>query len=419
MTSYERNSRPRHGRAWIPSVLFFALLAGCGDDSIRVPNPDPIDDGLPDDPAAGRIQTWAGNGFIGFDGDGKKLLQTSFYQPIDVLFASNGTPYVLDWNNHRVRQVQSGGTFRTVMGNEVLGDGPYDLSDLTLPGAQGTSIQLNHPTDMLELPDGNFMITCWHNHKLRVWNPSSGLAYVMCGRGAGFAGDGAPVNAATRMNQVDSSVLDDDGSLYCLDQRNQRIRRIDPAGVITTVVGSATDGPDGDPFPDAGFEGDGASPLTAKMSQPTGSNPPPGGSVALDAQGRLYFSDVLNHRVRRVDFALDLIETVVGTGAAVFGGDGGFGVGASLNNPRDLEIGPDGKVYIADELNNRVRRFDPMTGIVTTVAGNGTAGFAGDGGPAPAAQLNRPTGIAFDDNGWLYIADQYNHRIRRVNLEGI
>jgi adhesin/invasin len=272
---------------------------------------------------------------------------------------------------------------------------------------------------MNELPDGRFLITCWHNHKLRVWDPATGKAYVMVGRGAGFAGDGLQIDAATRMNQVDSSVPGPDGSTYLLDQRNQRIRRIDASGVITTVVGSATDGPDGDPFPDQGFEGDGGPPLMAKMSQPTGSNPPPGGSVALDAQGRLYFTDTLNHRVRRVDFGLNLIETVVGTGAGTFGGDGGPGVNASLNNPRDIEVGPDGKVYIADELNHRIRRYDPLSGTVTTVAGNGVAGLSGDDAHAIAAQLRNPTGIAFDANGWLYIADQNNHRIRRVNLEGI
>ena len=407
------------GRVWTCSLSLLAavLLAGCGDDDDS--GTGPVDDGMPDDPTPGQIQTWAGNGFVGFDGDGKKLLNTSFYQPIDMIIASDGTPYVLDWNNHRVRKVQDDGTFKTVMGNEILGDGPYDQSDLTPPGTQGTSIQLNHPTDMIELPDGRFLITCWHNHKLRIWNPATGLAYVLVGRGAGFAGDGLQVDALTRMNQVNSSVFGVDGSTYSLDQRNQRIRRIDATGVITTVIGSAVDGPDGDPFPDQGFEGDGGSPLLAKMSQPTGSNPSPGGSVALDALGRLYFSDTLNHRVRRVDFGLDLIETVVGVGSPTYSGDGGLGINAALNNPRDVEIGPDGKVYIADELNNRIRRFDPISGVVTTVAGSGVEGFAGDDGPATAAQLNHPTGIAFDANGWLYIADQYNHRIRRVNLEGI
>jgi hypothetical protein len=412
-----KNDMTWHGRISL-SVFAAALFAGCsGDDSGTTPPPP--DDGLPDDPAPGQIQTWAGDGFPGFNGDGRKLLNSSFYQPIDMIFTSDGTPYVLDWNNHRVRQVQSDGTFRTVIGNEILGDGPYDLSDLTPPGAPGTAIQLNHPTDLLEMPDGRLLVTCWHNHKLRVWDPITGLAYVMVGRGAGFAGDGLPVDAATRLNQVNSSVQTTDGSFFFLDQRNQRIRKIDSSGVISTAVGSATDGADPDPFPDAGFEGDGGSPLLAKMSQPTGSNPPPGGSVVLDSQGRLYFSDTLNNRVRRVDFALDLIETVVGDGTAGFGGDGGLGTSASLYNPRDVEIGPDGRIYIADELNNRIRRFDPATGIVTTVVGVGTLGFAGDGGPAGQAQLNRPTGIAFDSNGWLYIADQYNHRIRRVNLEGI
>ncbi len=413
-------SPPRAAR-WSAASLsaLVALLVGCDPLSTSGPVDEPDGDGLAGVPAAGRIQTWAGNGFVGFDGDGRKLLHSGLYQPIDVTVGSNGVAYVLDWNNHRVRKVQTDGTFHTVIGNEILGDGPYDLSDLTAPGAAGTTIQLNHPTDMTEMSDGRFLLTCWHNHKLRIWDPVTGLAYVRVGRGGGFAGDGSAVDAATRFNQVASSVLANDGSSYSLDQRNQRIRRIDSAGIITTVVGSATDGPDADPFPDQGFAGDGGSPLSAQMSQPTGSNPPPGGSVALDSQGRLYFSDTLNHRVRRVDFVLDLIETVVGTGAASFGGDGGQGTAASLNNPRDVEFGPDGKLYIADEMNHRVRRFDPATGIVTTVAGNGTAGFSGDDGPATAARLNRPTGIEFDGDGLLYIADQYNHRIRRVNLEGI
>jgi sugar lactone lactonase YvrE len=380
-----------------------------------------MDTGLPEDPAPGMIQTWAGNGFPGFDGGGNKLLHSSFYWPIDMLFASNGTAYVLDWNNHRVRRVTAEGTFQTIMGVDIPGDGDAPaFNDLVAPGTAGTSIALNHPSDLLEMPDGRLLVTCWHNHKLRMWDPATGLAYVMCGRGPGFQGDGAPVDAATRLNQVESSVLAPDGSLYCLDQRNQRIRKIDGAtGVISTVVGSPSGDLDGDGFVDGGYSGDGGAPLAARMNQPSGGNPSPGGSLALDAQGRLYFSDVLNHRVRRVDFALDRIETVVGNGMAAYGGDGGLGTSASLNNPRDIEVGSDGLVYIADELNNRIRRFDPATGIVTTIVGTGVAGFAGDEGPAGAAQLWRPGGLEFDANGWLYIVDSYNHRIRRVNLEGI
>jgi hypothetical protein len=391
-------------------------LAGCGDDSST--NPDPIDTGLPADPAPGTIQTWAGTGFDGFDGDGKPLLHTALYTPLDVTFGSDGSRFIIDWNNDRIREVKADGTLRTIMGSDFPGDGPPDLSDLVAPGAPGNRILINHPTEMIELPDGRFLLSIWHNHKIRIWDPVTGLAYVMCGRGQGFAGDGAPIDAATRMSMVKSTVITADGSYYVLDQRNQRIRKIDSAGVITTVVGSPVD-TDMNGWDDGEFAGDGGSPLAARMNQPTGGNPLPGGTLVLDSQGRLYFSDTLNHRVRRVDFALDLIETVIGDGAATFAGDGGVGTAASLNNPRDITFGPDGKLYIADEWNQRVRRWDPATGIITTVVGTGVQGFSGDGGSPLAAQLNRPTGVTFDSNGWLYVSDAWNHRVRRVNLEGI
>jgi sugar lactone lactonase YvrE len=131
----------------------------------------------------------------------------------------------------------------------------------------------------------------------------------------------------------------------------------------------------------------------------------------------LYISDTLNHRIRRVDFALDVVETVVGDGTIGSGGDGGPGTAAQLNNPRDLEFGPDGRLYFSDELNNRVRAWDPVTGTIRTVAGTGPPGFSGDGGAAVAAQLNRPTGLEFDPEGRLYIADSFNHRIRRMRPE--
>src|SRR4029434_8256563 len=110
----------RYRRMTSAAMVAAVLFAGCGDDNDS--GTGPVDDGMPADPQPGQIQTWAGNGFIGFDGDGKKLLNTSFYQPIDVTIATDGTPYVLDWNNHRVRQVQDDGTFKTIMGNDILGD---------------------------------------------------------------------------------------------------------------------------------------------------------------------------------------------------------------------------------------------------------------------------------------------------------
>jgi hypothetical protein len=371
------------------------------------------------------IQTWAGNGKIGFNGNGLPLLESWMYWPMDVLVASSGDVYVMDWNNHQIRVAEVGtNTFRTIMGEQIPGDGPPDLSDRTPPGAPGPTVKLNHPTGLIELPDGTFLHSAWHTHKLRIYDPITGLVYVMCGGASGFAGDGEPMSEV-QFSQPPHTVLADDGSFYVMDQRNQRIRKIDPSGMVSTAVGSPVDlvnnesgAPTPDGWMDPGFSGDGNSPATAQIGQPGGGNPTPGGALTMDDQGRLYFCDVLNNRIRRVDFGADVIETVVGNGAGAYAGDGGLGTAASIHNPRDVEFGPDGRLYIADEYNHAIRAWDPGTGIITTVAGGNGSGFAGDGGAATDAQLNRPTGTSFGPNGILYIADSYNHRIRRMKLEG-
>ena len=145
------------------------------------------------------------------------------------------------------------------------------------------------------------------------------------------------------------------------------MRRIDTDGVITTVVGGGQ----------VGFAGDGGPPAAALLQfQMAIDNPEPGGGLALDAQDRLYIVDTENHRIRRVDFAADIIETVAGNGTPGFSGDGGPATEASLAWPRDVALGPDGRLYIADTDNHRVRAVDLATGVITTVAGNGVAGFA-------------------------------------------
>ena len=182
------------------------------------------------------------------------------------------------------------------------------------------------------------------------------------------------------------------------------MRKIDPQGIITTVVGDGT----------AGFAGDGGDPLNARLQLPAGSNPPPAGGLAFGPDGQLYIADALNHRIRRVDFAAAVIETVAGNGTADFAD--GPALAASFNNPRDLAFGPDGRLYIADEFNHSIRVLDLGAGTLTTIAGNGEESFSGDGGTPADAGLNRPAGLAFDADGRLYIADTYNHRIRRASL---
>jgi len=382
---------------WNKHLLFglaVLILAGCqgGDDN----NPQPD--------VSGEISTWAGNGQAGFNGDGNALTESSLYWPVNIVMDPAGTFYIVDWNNHRVRMVTSDNTLESIIGTDFVGDGPQDKSDLTQPGAAGTLINLNHPTHFLPLPDGTFLLSAWHNHKLRKYDPVTGLVYVYSGDGPGFSGDGNGYETAL-FNQPTETVLGPDGSYFILDQRNQRVRKIGTDGTIVTVVGTGI----------AGFSGDGGSPLLAQINMPGGSNPVPGGSLAFDRQGRLYISDVLNNRIRRVDFEQDIIETVVGNGNAGYGGDMAAANLAEINNPRGIVFGPDNRLYIADELNNRIRVVDFQTGMIDTFVGDGNASFSGDGGQAKTASLNRPAGLDFDNEGNLYVADTYNHRIRKIN----
>lgn len=388
---------------WIGLLSFVSLAVACSDEKGTGPS-SPKDKGqdLEECLQEGKLCTWAGSGEPGFNGDGLALTESMLYWPIDLTFLSDGTVYVVDWNNHAVRTVTPEQEFQTVIGSGFIGDGPPDLSDAKPPGADGQILDLNHPTQVLELPSGKVLLVSWHNHKLREYDPETGLVVVTVGAGAGYSGDGDAARGA-RLNQPTQAILSDDGSLFILDMRNQVIRKIDTDGVIHTVAGTPTE---------AGYDGDGGDPLRAHFRFPSGPNPPPGGALALDDEGRLYVSDTLNHVIRRIDFKKNTIETVVGTGEAGDSGDGGDAQEAQLNNPRDLQFSRDGLLYIADEKNHRVREFDPKSGEIRTVAGTGVAGYEGDSKAPDQSLLNRPAGLAFDAEGVLYIADSYNHRIR-------
>jgi sugar lactone lactonase YvrE len=309
--------------------------------------------------------------------------------------------YILDWNNHRVRTVTPDGRrITTLIGTDLLGDEPLSATDPAVPAGEAN---LNHPTDVALDPQGTLILAAWHNQKIKMLD-AAGLLGVLAGTTQGFAGDGGPaVNA--QLNLPSSVAYDGAGNLYISDQGNQRIRKVETDGTISTFAGTGT----------AGFGGDGGPATEAMFNLPKGSNAEPAGKLAISPEeATLYIADTMNHRVRVIDLTTGIIRTVAGTGTPGYSGDGGPATDARLTAPADVAVGPDRSVYIADVENHAIRRVDP-SGSIVTVAGTGTPGFSGDGGPAVRAHLNRPGGV-FVEGNLLYIADTYNHRIRRVVL---
>lgn len=355
---------------------------------------------------AGVACIWAGQtSALGFNGDDKDRRKTMLYWPIDMEFAPDGTPWVLDWNNHLIRKVNADQTFTSVVGS-FLGDGAADGSDAKEPGAPGLEVSLNHPTDIVFKADGTLVFAAWHNHKIRKLDPKTGNVVIIYGKGPGFAGDGASDTTKIRFNQPSKLAYDSKGTLYVVDQRNFRVRKIASDGLqIGTYAGKGT----------KGFSGDNGPATDAQLEFEAGSNPEPSGAVAIrTSDDAVFVSDALNHRIRAIGTD-GIITTIAGTGEAGFSGDGGKATEAQLSNVKDMEFGPDGRLYLADADNHRIRVIDLKTGLIDTVAGNGTKGSAEvDGVAALDMTLYRPFGIAFDTAGALYICDTFNSRIIKI-----
>lgn len=381
-------------RRWLQAGLC-ASLAAC--------TTEPTNEGSETCAQRGVVCTYLGTGEPGFNGDGLPLAESMVYWPVDLTFTESGERYLLDWNNHRVRELVDD-TLETVIGSDFPGDGPEDLSDRTAEGAVGTDVYLNHPTQLLPRPDGSLVLLAWHNHKLRSYQPATGRVRVLGGGPAGYGGDGGPLGGALLNQPVHAAALPD-GGYVIVDQRNQVIRRVSADGMIDTLAGTPMM---------IGYAGDGGPAREALFHQPGGSNPPPGGGIAVDDEGVVYVADALNHCIRRIDPDADVITTLAGNGEPGFSGDGGPAVDAQLDTPRKLTIGPDGKLYVGDSLNNRIRVIDLESGEIDTAVGSGEQGFDGDGRAPVDTALDRPAGVAFDDEGTLYVLDTYNNRVRRV-----
>ncbi|MGV3559149.1 NHL domain-containing protein [Larkinella arboricola] len=340
--------------------------------------------------ANGMINTVAGTGTQGFSGDGGPATTASLRHPRGVAVDTQGNLFIADLDNQRIRKVSSGGIITTVAGNGTYGSGG--------DGGPATSAGIGSPYGVAVDKQGNLFIADGSNNRIRKVSPT-GIITTVAGNGTyGFSGDGGPATSA-QLSSPSGVAVDAQGNLFIADASNYRIRKVATNGLIYTVAGN---GPIGD-------SGDGGPATSAQLNLPTG--------VAVDSQGNLFIADMGNRRIRKVS-ANGIINTVAGNGTENYGGDGGPATEARFHFPTDVAVDAQGNLFIVDQFNSRIRKVAP-NGIITTVAGNGTSGFSGDGGPATSAQLGYPTGIAVDTHGNLFIAEQGNRRIRKVAPNGI
>jgi uncharacterized protein (TIGR03437 family) len=319
------------------------------------------------------IYTVAGNGTAGFSGDSGPATGARLNSPEGVAVDPAGNLYIADHSNARVRKV-SNGVITTVAGAGIGPIGGIDARGVAVDSAGNLYIADTGNDRILKLSNG--VITT-----VAGMGPPSGCLPWGC-----FSGDnGPPTNA--QLAWPFGVAVDSAGDLYIADTYNRRIRKVSN-GVITTVAGGGSS------------LGDSGPATSAQLNEPL--------AVALDSAGNLYIADFGNNRIRRVSNGV--ITTVAGNGAGGYGGDGGLATAALLDQPEGVAVDAAGNLYIGDSGNSVVRKVS--NGVITTVAGTGTAGFSGDSGPATGARLNSPEGVAVDSAGDLYIADNVNNRVR-------
>ena len=343
------------------------------------------------DAATRVITTVAGTGKKGSGGDGGPATEAVFHSPVAVALDSGGNLFIADQLKVRVRRVDAvTEIITTVAGAGGLGF----IGD----GGPATKALLDLPSGVALDREGNLFIADWGYSSVRRVDALTGSITTVAGTGVqGSTGDGGPATSALMVHPT-AVAVDRAGNLFIVDWDDSRVRRVDAVtGVITTVAGTGEDG----------FQGDGGPATNARLSFPQG--------VAVDIVGNLFISDWGNNRIRMVNTATGLISTIAGTGEEGSGGDGGPAVDAQLSYPQGVAVDKAGNLYFADTSSSRVRRVDSQTKVITTVAGTGEEGFEGDDGPATKASLSFPLGVALDEAGNLFIADQLNHRIRRVD----
>jgi uncharacterized protein (TIGR03437 family) len=326
----------------------------------------------------GVITTVAGTGRL-YGGDGGPATSAQLHQPSAVAVDGSGNVYIAD-DNPVIRKVATNGIITSVAGTGTSG--------YSGDGGPATNAQIRGSAGLAADNAGNVFLAATFENRVRKVSPA-GIITNFAGNGTqGYSGDGGPATSA-QLNYPSILGVDRTGNLYISD--NGRIRRITPAGTITTIAGNGT----------SGYSGDDGPAISAQFNGPLG--------IALDSNGNLFVSDSRNHRIRKIA-PNGIVTTFAGTGSFGYSGDGGPAANAFFAFPAGMAIDNAGNLYVADTANDRIRKIDP-SGIITTVGGIGY-GYSGDGGPALSATLGYPEGLAIDSSGNLYDAEHDGFAVR-------
>ena len=337
----------------------------------------------------GTINTYAGNDAL-FAGAGQPATAAQLVGPNNIAVDGKGNVYFSASGLSMVLKVAPNGIISIVAGNGLSRGGG--------DGGPATGASLAYPVGLALDSSGNLYIADDYNSNVRKVD-TNGIITTVAGDGGqgGFAGDGGPATKALLANPAGIAV-DKSGNLYIADRGNDRIRKVTADGIISTIAGGST----------SGFHGDGGPAVDATFTLPT--------SIAVDSSGNLFIADTNNAAIRRISPS-GIITTVAGNGQWGFTGDNAQATKAQLAGPQGVAVDASGNLYIADTLNQRIRRVDP-SGVITTIAGTGAAGFSGDGSAATAASFSTPIAVAVDASGAIYVADLDNNRIRRFTVNG-
>ncbi len=335
----------------------------------------------------GTITTVAGTVSNGFTGDGGPASTAQLSYPGGIAVDANGAVYICDYGNSRIRSFYRGGNIHTYAGNSS--------TSCASSGVPATTSAIGKPSGVTVDRWGTLFFTDDYGSQLNMVT-YAGLIFPLAGHcgTASFGGDGGPASVALLKSPSDVAV-DKNYNIYIADAINYRIRKIDINGVISTYAGNGA----------FGYSGDGGSARSAAINEPV--------RLAVDGSGNLFFTDGQSH-VRRIDAATGIITTIAGTSTSGYSGDGAPASFAKLNWPNGLAVDGAGNVFIADRFNNRIRMVSPA-GIITTVAGTGSVGYTGDGGPAIGADLSYPSGLCTDADGNVYFID-YPSKVRFIYL---